>query len=63
MANLVNKQTIVKQWLNQHGVLDLSSVFYQWHSFVYLYIPNNWLRHHGYPMHKRKKNVSRNRAI
>ena len=29
----------------------------------YLFVPNNWLRMHGYPMHKRKKNVSRNRTI
>lgn len=30
---------------------------------LYLFVPNNWLRMRGYPMHKRKKNVSRNRAV
>lgn len=49
-----NRQKATEQYLKQHRVIDLSIVFTKWNDFIYLYVPNNWLKMHGYPMRKRR---------
>ena len=51
---MMSKQIATEHYLKQHKVLDLSVVFTNWNDFIYLYVPNNWLKMHGYPMRKRR---------
>lgn len=50
---LIETEYIVKHYMGQHHILDLC--LKDWYKFIYLFIPNNWLRMHGYPLRKRKK--------
>lgn len=54
MDDLIIRQKY-KQAVIEYGVFyDFSSVFPNWYKFVYVLIPNNWLKMHGYPKHKRR---------
>lgn len=49
-----NRQAATKQYMRQNGILDMSIMFTKWNDFIYMFVPNNWLKMHGYPMHKRR---------
>lgn len=48
-------ESIAKHYMKQLHVINLSSEFDNWCKFVYVHIPNNWLKMHGYPKRHRSK--------
>ncbi len=52
-------ESIARHYMGQLHVIDLSNDFSKWYKFVYLYIPNNWLKIHKYPKRRRLKNRSK----
>ena len=55
MVNDMTKQTIAKQYMDQNNMLDFEGHLVNWRLFVYCYIPNNWLKMHGYPKRRRRR--------
>lgn len=43
--------------MHEYKAIDLSSIYSNWEKFVYINIPNNWLKMHGYPKHRRRKKL------
>lgn len=50
---MATRQEIARHYIELNNLIDLPN----WRRFVYIYIPNNWLKMHGYPKKRRRKKL------